>query len=127
MSENLQELLEEFVKDAGLESIATAIVDFFGKELAYSIHGTFGKDFNPEHAASVFVMVVNFLNKTLGDIHFKDDEVEEILVTSKNGYFFLEVIEAEKCFQGVAVTKKEDINKIRQLVKKYKPQFLTTL
>ena len=80
MSENLQNLLGEFVKEAGLDSVASAIVDLDGKELAYIIHGTFDKEFNSQRAASVFAMVVNFLNKTLGGIHFEEDEVEEIVV-----------------------------------------------
>ena len=127
MSENLQKLLENFIKEASLESVATAIVDFDGKELSFAIHGTFDREFNSQRAASVFAMVVNFLNKTLGGIHFAEDEVEEILVTSKHGYFLLEIIKAEKCFQGVAISKEEDINKIRTLIKKYKPLFLELL
>jgi len=127
MSENLQNLLGEFVKDAGLDSVASAIVDLDGKELAYKIHGTFDKEFNSQRAASVFAMVVNFLNKTLGGIHFEEDEVEEIVVTSKNGYFILRVIETEKCFMGVAVAKEEDVGKIRKLIKKYEPLFLENL
>ena len=127
MSESLQNLLGEFVKEAGLDSVASAIVDFDGKELAYIIHGTFDKEFNSQRAASVFAMVVNFLNKTLGGIHFEEDEVEEIVVTSKNGYFVLRVIETEKCFMGVAVAKEEDVGKIRKLIKKYEPLFLESL
>lgn len=127
MSENLQKLLKEFLKETGLESIATGIVDFDGKELAYAIHGTFDKDFKSQRAASIFSMVINFLNKTLGEVHFEGDEVEEILVTSNNGYFILGVIETDRCFQGVAINKDEDINKIRQLIKKYKPLFLNQL
>jgi len=127
MSENLQNLLGEFVKEAGLDSVASAIVDLDGKELAYKIHGTFDKEFNSQRAASVFAMVVNFLNKTLGGIHFEEDEVEEIVVTSKNGYFILRVIETEKCFMGVAVAKEEDVGKIRKLIKKYEPLFLENL
>ena len=127
MSENLQNLLGEFVKEAGLNSVASAIVDFDGKELAYIIHGTFDKEFNSQRAASVFAMVVNFLNKTLGGIHFEEDEVEEIVVTSKNGYFLLRVIKTENCFLGVAVAKEEDIGKIRKLLKKYEPLFLEGL
>ncbi|MBW1829309.1 MAG: hypothetical protein JRI74_07800 [Deltaproteobacteria bacterium] len=127
MSENLQNLLGEFVKEAGLDSVASAIVDLDGKELAYKIHGTFDKEFNSQRAASVFAMVVNFLNKTLGGIHFEEDEVEEIVVTSKNGYYILRVIETEKCFMGVAVAKEEDVGKIRKLIKKYEPLFLENL
>ena len=127
MSENLQNLLGEFVKEAGLDSVASAIVDLDGKELAYIIHGTFDKEFNSQRAASVFAMVVNFLNKTLGGIHFEEDEVEEIVVTSKNGYFILRVIETEKCFMGVAVAKEQDVGKIRKLIKKYEPLFLKNL
>ena len=127
MSENLQNLLGEFVKEAGLDSVASAIVDLDGKELAYKIHGTFDKEFNSQRAASVFAMVVNFLNKTLGGIHFEEDEVEEIVVTSKNGYFILRVIETEKCFMGVAVAKEEDVGKIRKLIKKYEPLFVESL
>ena len=127
MSENLQNLLGEFVKEAGLDSVASAIVDLDGKELAYIIHGTFDKEFNSQRAASVFAMVVNFLNKTLGGIHFEEDEVEEIVVTSKNGYFILRVIETEKCFMGVAVAKEQDVGKIRKLIKKYEPLFLENL
>lgn len=123
MSENLQKLLGDFVKEADLESVATALVDFDGKELAYLIHGTFDKDFNSQRAASVFAMVVNFLDKTLGGIHFEEDEVEDIVVTSKNGYFLLKVIKAEKCFLGVAVSKDKDISKIHDLVEKYGPMF----
>ncbi len=48
MSENLQNLLGEFVKETGLDSIASAIVDLDGKELAYIIHGTFDKEFNSQ-------------------------------------------------------------------------------
>ncbi len=110
-----------------MESVATALVDFDGKELAYLIHGTFDKDFNSQRAASVFSMVVNFLDKTLGGIHFEEDEVEDIVVTSKNGYFLLKVIKAEECFLGVAVAKDEDISKIRNLVEKYGPMFLEQL
>ena len=51
MSENLQNLLGEFVKEAGLDSVASAIVDLDGKELAYIIHGTFDKDLNSQRAA----------------------------------------------------------------------------
>ena len=127
MSENLQNLLGEFVKEAGLDSVASAIVDLDGKELAYIIHGTFDKEFNSQRAASVFAMVVNFLNKTLGGIHFEEDEVEGIVITSKNGYFVLRVIETEKCFMGVAVAKEEDVGKIRKLIKKYEPLFLENL
>lgn len=127
MSDNLQNLLGEFVKEAGLDSVASAIVDLDGKELAYIIHGTFDKEFNSQRAASVFAMVVNFLNKTLGGIHFEEDEVEEIVVTSKNGYFVLRVIETEKCFMGVAVAKEEDVGKIRKLIKKYEPLFVESL
>jgi predicted regulator of Ras-like GTPase activity (Roadblock/LC7/MglB family) len=127
MSENLQNLLGEFIKETGLDSVASAIVDFDGKELAYIIHGTFDKEFNSQRAASVFAMVVNFLNKTLGGIHFEEDEVKEIAVTSKNGYFLLQVIETENCFLGVAVSKEEDIGKIRKLIKKYEPLFLENL
>ena len=127
MTDNLQNLLGEFVKEAGLDSIASAIVDFDGKELAYIIHGTFDKEFNSQRAASLFAMVVNFLNKTLGGIHFEDDEVEEIVITSKNGYFVLRVIETEKCFMGVAVEKEEDVNKILQLINRYEPRFLESL
>lgn len=127
MSDNLQNLLGEFVKEAGLDSVASAIVDLDGKELAYIIHGTFDKEFNSQRAASVFAMVVNFLNKTLGGIHFEEDEVEEIVVTSKNGYFVLRVIETEKCFMGVAVAKEEDVGKIRKLIKKYEPLFVENL
>ena len=127
MSDNLQNLLGEFVKEAGFDSVACAIVDFDGKQLAYIIHGTFDKEFNSQRAASVFTMVVNFLNQTLGGIHFEEDEVEEIVVTSKNGYFILRVIETEKCFMGVAVAKEEDVGKIRKLIKKYEPLFLENL
>jgi predicted regulator of Ras-like GTPase activity (Roadblock/LC7/MglB family) len=127
MSENLQNVLGEFVKEAGLDSVASAIVDLDGKEKAYKIHGTFDKEFNSQRAASVFAMVVNFLNKTLGGIHFEEDEVKEIVVTSKNGYFILQVIETEKCFLGVAVAKEEDIGKIRKLIKKYEPLFVESL
>lgn len=128
MSENLQKLLEEFVKEAGLDSIATGIIDFDGTELAYLIRGTFDKDFKPQQAASLFAMAINFLNKTLGGIFFGDeDDVKEILITSQNGYFLLEVIETEKCFHGVALTMDEDINKIQQLAKKYKPLFVENL
>ena len=127
MSENLQKLLEDFLKEAELESVATGIIDFDGKELAYAIHGTFGKDFNSQRAASVFAMVVNFLNKTLVGIYSGSDEVDEILVTSKGGYFILGVIESEKCFQGVAISKKEDIEKIRVLIQKYRPLFAAQL
>ena len=123
MSENLKKLLGDFVKEADLESVAMALVDFDGKELAYLIHGTFDEDFNSQRAASVFAMVVNFLNKTLGGIHFAEDEVEDIVVTSKNGYFFLKVIRTEKCFLGVAVAKDEDISEIRNLIEKYGPMF----
>ena len=127
MSENLQDLLEDFIKEANLESVATAIVDLDGKELAFAIHGTFNSEFNSQRAASLFAMVVNFLNKTLGGIHFAEDEVEEIMVTSNHGYFLLEIIKHEKCFQGVAISKEEDITKIRTLIKKYKPLFLAHL
>lgn len=127
MTENLQNLLEEFVKEAGLDSVASAMVDFDGKELAYVIHGTFDKEFNSQRAASVFAMVVNFLNKTLGGIHFEEDEVEDIVVTSKNGYFILRVIETEKCFMGIAVAKEEDVGSILKLIEKYEPLFLKSL
>ena len=127
MTENLQNLLEQFVKEAGLDSVASAMVDFDGKELAYVIHGTFDKEFNSQRAASVFAMVVNFLNKTLGGIHFEEDEVEDIVVTSKNGYFILRVIETEKCFMGVAVAKEEDVGSILKLIEKYEPLFLKSL
>ncbi|SPD76118.1 hypothetical protein PITCH_A840004 [uncultured Desulfobacterium sp.] len=127
MSEKLQNLLEDFIKEAKLESVAAGIVDFDGKELAYAIHGTFDREFNSQRAASVFAMVVNFMNKTLGGIHFEEDEVEEVLVTSRHGYFLLEVIKTEKCFQGVAISKEEDFNRIRDLMKKYKPMFLEIL
>ncbi len=124
MSQNLQKIIDEFINDTGLESLATAIVDFDGKELAYGIHGTFDKEFNSWHAASVFAMVVNFLDKTLGGIHFEEDEVEEILVTSKNGYFLLQVLKHEECFLGVAVSKEEDIKNMSELIAKYRPRFL---
>ncbi len=127
MSENLKKLLGEFVKEADLESVAIALVDFDGKELAYLIHGTFDKDFNSQRAASVFAMVVNFLDKTLGGIHFEEDEVEDIVVTSKNGYFLLKVIKPEVCFLGVAVAKDEDVSKIRNLIDKYGPKMLEQL
>ncbi|MCP4681985.1 MAG: hypothetical protein GY864_06615 [Desulfobacterales bacterium] len=127
MSENLQKLLGDFLKETGLKSVATGIIDFDGKELAYAIHGTFDKDFNSQRAASVFAMVVNFLNKTLVGIYSGSDEVDEILVTSKGGYFILGVIESEKCFQGVAISKNEDIEKIRGLMKKYRPLFADQL
>ena len=127
MSDDLQRLLGDFVKESKLESVAIALVDFDGTELAYIIHGTFDKDFKSQRAASVFAMVVNFLNKTLGGIHFAEDEVDDILVTSKNGYFLLQVIETEKCFLGVAITKDEDVPTIRKLVTKYQPLFLENL
>jgi predicted regulator of Ras-like GTPase activity (Roadblock/LC7/MglB family) len=127
MTENFQNLLGEFVKEAKLDSVASAIVDFDGKELAYVIHGTFDKEFNSQRAASVFAMVVNFLNKTLGGIHFEEDEVEDIVITSKNGYFILRVIETEKCFMGVAVGKEEDVGSILKLIEKYEPLFLKNL
>jgi predicted regulator of Ras-like GTPase activity (Roadblock/LC7/MglB family) len=127
MSDNLQSLPEDFIKEAKLESVATAIVDLDGKELAYAIHGTFDSEFNSQRAASLFSMVVNFLNKTLGGIHFAEDEVEEIMVTSNHGHFLLEIIKHEKCFLGVAISKEEDSNRIRTLIKKYKPLFLAQL
>jgi hypothetical protein len=37
MSETLDNLLDEFIKEAGMDSIATGIVDFDGTELAYKI------------------------------------------------------------------------------------------
>ena len=124
MTKNLQKLLEEFLNETGLASIGTGIVDFDGRALAYAIHGTFDKNFKNQRAASIFSMVVNFLNKTLGEVHFKGDEVEEIVVTSNNGYFILGVIETDKFFQGVSIDKEEDVNKVRQLMKKYKPLLL---
>ncbi len=127
MSENLQKLLGEFLKETELTSIATGLIDFDGAELAYTIHGTFDKEFKSQRAASVFSMVVNFLNKTLAGIHSEGDEVEEILVESHFGHFILGIIETEKCFHGVAIGKDEDIDKIRQLMRKYKPLFLDQL
>ncbi len=127
MVDKLQSVLKDFLKEADLDSIATGIIDFDGKELAYVIHGTFDQDFNSQRAASVFAMVVNFLNKTIGGIYSKSDEVDEILVTSQGGYFILGVIETEKCFQGVAIRKIDDIDKIRGLIKKYKPLFAEQL
>ena len=124
MTDNFQDTLEEFVKEAGLDSIVSAIVDFDGKELAYVAQGTFDKKFNRQRAASVFTMVVNLLNQTLSEIHFEEDEVEEIVVTSKKGYFILRVIETEKRFMGVAVVKEEDVEKILQLINRYEPLFL---
>jgi len=124
MLENLQKVLENFLEEAGGEAIGTGIVDFDGKTEAYATHGTFDKDYNVQRSASTFAMIVNVLNKTLGGIYMKDDEVDEILVTSKNGLFLLGVIKTEKCFQGVTVTRGGDIEKIRELIKKYKPLFL---
>jgi hypothetical protein len=100
-----------------------------GRELAYTIHGTFDGKFKSQRAASAFAMVVNFLDKTLGGIriHSGEDSVEEIAVTSKSGYFLLQVVVAEKCFLGVAVPKEEDITRIRQLLTKYTPLFLEHL
>ena len=127
MSENLKKLLGDFVKEADLKSVAIALVDFDGKELTPLILSSFDEDFNSQRAASVFAMVVNFLDKTLGGIHFEEDEVEDIVVTSKNGYFFLKVIKSEECFLGVAVGKDEDISKIRNLIEKYRPMVLEQL
>jgi len=127
MSENLQKVLEEFLKETGLESIATGIVDCDGRVLAYEIRGAFDKDFKSQRAASIFSMVVNFLNKTLGEVYFKDDEVEEMQVTLNNGYFLMGVIETDNCWHGVVVNRDEDINKIRQLIRKYKYVFLAKL
>jgi len=123
MAENLQKLLEEFLEEAGDKVIGTGIVDSDGKCEAYAIHGTFDKDYNVQRTASTFAMIVNVLNKTLGGIYMKEDEVEEILVTSKSGFFFLEVLESERWFQGVTANKDSDIDKIWQLMKKYKPLF----
>lgn len=127
MTDNFQDTLGKFVKEAGLDSIASAIVDFDGKELAYVAQGTFDKKFNRQSAASVFTMVVNLLNQTLSEIHFEEDEVEEIVVTSKKGYFILRVIETKKRFMGVAVVKEEDVEKILQLINRYEPLFLENL
>lgn len=127
MTNNFQDTLGEFVKEAGLDSIVSGIVNFDGKELAYLAQGTFDKKFNRQSAASVFTLVVNLLNQTLGEIHFKEDQVEEIVVTSKKGYFILRVIEPGKCFMGVAVVKEEDVEKILQLINRYQPLFLENL
>ena len=127
MTDTFQDTLGEFVKEAGLDSIASAIVNFDGKELAYVAQGTFDKKFNRQSAASVFTMVVNLLNQTLSEIHFEGDEVEEIVVTSKKGYFILRVIKTEKRFMGVAVVKEEDVENILQLINRYEPLFLENI
>ena len=127
MNKNVQDQLNKFAADVGDTLIATGVVDFDGGLEAYVAHDVQGKDYNVQRSASLFAMIVNILNKVLDEVYEKKEFVDEVLVTTKDSYFLVRMIEKEKHYHGITFSATENIDRIRELTDKYRPEFAREL
>jgi hypothetical protein len=128
MKKKLEQLLKKFSSEIGPTLIATGIVNIDGGLEAYSASDTLGKGYKLQRSASIFAMIVNILNKTLCEIYEGQEEaVEEMLVTSKKSCFIVTMIESDNYFHGATFTIEGDIDKVREVIKKYKAEFAEVL
>ena len=128
MKAKLEELLKKFSSEIGSTLIATGIVNIDGGLEAYTASNTLGKGYKLQRSASIFAMIVNILNKTLCEIYEgREEAVEEMLVTSKKSCFIVTMIEPDKYFHGATFTIETEIDKVREVIKKYKNEFADVL
>ena len=127
MSDKLKAVLEKFSSEVEETLIATGIVSIDGKLEAYYAHSSRGGAYNVERSASIFAMVVNLLDKTLVEVYEGKENVAEVLVTTGKSFYIFRAIGQGDYFQGATFTNDADVNRIRELLKKFEPVFLEAL
>ena len=127
MSEKLREVLKGFSSEVEANLIATGIVSIDGKLEAYDAHGARGGTYNVERSASIFAMVVNLLDKTLIEVYEGQENVDEIVVTTKKSFYMFRAIGKGDYYQGATFTIETDVNQVRDVMKKYESLFLEAL